>query len=101
MGLRHSSQDATHICREDTFPAARFSPPHCEGRHNRAVHSATIEAKIGRQVIAGASSLHAKTFSVDRIGCEDYRIIGENRDACFAKSFFAGKFGVSIFRSNE
>ena len=42
-----------------------------------------------------------KLFSVDRIGREDYRIIGESRDGFFVKSFFAGKFGVSLFRSNE
>src|SRR6266480_6227110 len=53
---------APHICREDTFPEARLSALHCEGRDNRAVHSATIEAKIGRHLIAGASSLRANTF---------------------------------------
>jgi hypothetical protein len=101
MGLRHCSQDAPHICREDTFPAARFSPLRCGGKRQLRCPRRKIEAQIGRQLIAGASSLRAKTFSVDRSGCEDYRIIGENKDGCFAKSFFAVKFGVSLFRSNE
>ena len=40
-------------------------------------------------------------FAVDRTGREDYRIVGKNRHGRFAKSFFAGKFGVSLFRSDE
>jgi hypothetical protein len=36
-------------------------------------------------------------FAVDCMRREDYRIVGKNRDGRFAKSFFAGKFGVSLF----
>src|SRR5206468_10088386 len=102
VGLRYCSQDAPHICREDTFPAGKcFSPLHCEGRDNRAVHSARSRRRLVVSPSQGFLASAPKLFSVDRIGREDYRIIGENRDGCFAKSFFAGKFGVSLFRSNE
>src|SRR5213080_1123609 len=39
VGLRY--------CREDTFPAGKcFSPLHCEGRDNRAVHSARSRRRL-------------------------------------------------------
>ena len=42
-----------------------------------------------------------KLFAVDRMRREDYRIVGKNRDGRFAKSFFAGKFCLSLFCSDE
>jgi hypothetical protein len=45
--------------------------------------------------------LLSKFFAVDRIRREDYGIIGESRDGRFAKSFFAGSFSISLFRSDE
>ena len=90
MGLRHRSQDAPPIYREDTFPAARFSPLHSEGRGNRSLHS----AKSRRRLVAGLLQgflVSSQPFSIDRIGCEDYRIIGKNKEGRFAKFFFAGK----------
>jgi hypothetical protein len=46
-------------------------------------------------------SFPPKFFTVDCIGREDYGIVGENREGCFAKSFFSGKFSVSLFCSDE
>jgi hypothetical protein len=40
-------------------------------------------------------------FSVDRVGREDYRVLGKGRDGPFAKSFFDGRVSVSLFRSDE
>ena len=112
----------THLPRRYVSRGACFSPLHCEGRDNRAVHSATSKrrlvatssqerkpschsARSRRRLVASLSQglprFAPKLFFVDPIGYEDYRIIGENRDGCVAKSFFAGKFGVSLFRSNE
>jgi len=45
--------------------------------------------------------LPPKLFPVDRTGREDYRIVGEHRDGRFAKSFFGGWFGVSLFCSDK
>ena len=62
VGLRHCSQDAPPIYREDTFPAARaFRLSTARGKETE-LSLREIEAKIGRQLIAGASSLRAKTF---------------------------------------
>jgi hypothetical protein len=92
IGLRHSSQDAPHICREDTFPVARFSPLHCEAE---ITELSTPQPSRRRSVATssqGLSRFAPILFSVDRVGCEDYRISGENKDGRFAKFFFAGKF---------
>jgi hypothetical protein len=42
--------------------------------------------------MARIARLAPKLFSVDRMGCEDYRIIGENRDGCFANPFPPASF---------
>jgi len=98
--LHHCSQDAPHIFREDTFPAVRFSPLHCEG----ITGLSTARPSRRRLVVTlsqGLPRLAPILFSVDRIRREDYRIIGENRDGCFANFSFAGKFGVSISYTSE
>ena len=40
-------------------------------------------------------------FSVDRVGREDYRVLGKGRDGPSAKSSFGGRVSVSLFRSDE
>ena len=102
MGLRHCSQDAPPIYREDTFPAARaFRLSTARGEVTELSTPRDRGEDWSPAYRRGFLASRQNFFSVDRIGCEDYRIIGENRDGCVAKSFFAGKFGVSLFRSNE
>jgi hypothetical protein len=48
-------------CREDTFPAVRVFRPSTAGREETGPLR-EIEAKIGRHLFEGASSLRAKTF---------------------------------------
>jgi hypothetical protein len=90
-----------HLPRRYVSRGACFSPLHCEGRDNRAVHFTRSRRRLVATLSQGLPRFAPRLFSVDRTGCEDYRIVGENRDGCFAKCFFAGKFGVSLFRSNE
>jgi hypothetical protein len=102
MGLRPCSQDAPPIYREDTFPASRafrLSPAREEVTELSAPRDRGEDRSPAYR--RGFLRFAPKLFSVDRIRCEDYRIISENRDGCLAKSFFDGKFGVSLFRSNE
>jgi hypothetical protein len=100
-GTAPSQPGAPHICREDTPPAARFLPLYCEGRDNRAVHSATSRRRLVATLSQGLPRFAPNSFPLTAWGAKITASSAKTEMDAFAKSFFAGKFGVSLFRSNE
>ncbi len=101
MGLHHCSQVPHTSAAKIRFPRRAFRLSIARGEITELSTPRPSRRRLVATLSQGLPRFAPILFSVDRIRREDYRIIGENRDGCFAKSFFAGKFGVSIFCSNE